>query len=256
MLKITSTKNEYIRSLRKLRQKKEREVTGLFIAEGMLCSSEAVRHASVRSLLFTEKYLESSTVREAEEKGIATYLVTGEVMDQICSSKNPQGMAAVAERQEGEYAFDRLILFAEDISDPQNLGTLIRTADAMGACAVILTEGSADAFSPICVRASMGSIFHIPVVYMERKYFCSEIVKVKGLGAAAVAGHLKGKPVFPDAGKAAVLVGNETRGLSDEVSGLADVLYRIPMYGKAESLNVAVAAGIILEKAAEAVNRI
>ena len=246
---ITSTRNEYIKKLRKLQQKKEREAEGLFLAEGILCAGEAMQYADVEALLLTEKYMDSDAAKMAEEKNIRILLVSDAVMEAVSSAKNPQGALAVVKKQQQDYKKEGLILVLEDVSDPQNVGTMIRTADAMGASAVLLSKNAADCYSPACVRATMGSVFHIPILYLDDLY--AELSALKNAGIPLVAGHLKGKSSLPVLNNAAIMIGNETRGLSDRISEMADVLYRIPMFGRAESLNAAIAAGIMMQKASE-----
>lgn len=252
---ITSTKNEYIKSLKRLQNKKAREESGLFIAEGVLCAEEALMYAEVEALLLTEKYAQMEQFAHgnaralAEEKNVQIIIASDEVMSAVCTSKNPQGAAAVVRRRQCSYERKGLLLFLEDVSDPQNIGTMIRTADAMGAGAVVLSSTSADCYSASCVRATMGSIFHIPVIYSEDFY--AELSDAGNAGMSIIAGHLKGKNALPKLKNAVVLIGNETRGLTERASSLADVLYRIPMFGKAESLNAAIAAGIMMHKASE-----
>ncbi len=249
---ISSTKNEYIKSLKLLSKKSEREARKLFIAEGILCVGEALNYAEVDAFLYTEKYVDSLERKLAEEKGVRCILVSEEVMNAVCSSKNPQGAFAIVKKTEMKYEKKGLFLLLENLSDPQNVGTMIRTADAMGASAVILTKESADAFAAACVRATMGSIFHIPVIYSQDIYAVAEDLKANGVGI--VAGHLKGSGTFPKYKNTAIFIGNETRGLSEKASSLADSLYKIPMYGRAESLNAAIAAAILMQKASEAMH--
>ena len=243
---ITSTQNTYIKKLKTLKTKKGRTATNLFIADGEKCTSEAIEYGYADSVLSTDE--SHPIVQKALSACIDVYIVSEAVMNCVSEAKTPQSTLAVAKKISApsiEYG-NKLYVALEDVSDPQNIGTIIRTADAAGASAVILSESCADYTSAKAVRAAMGSVFHIPIIVADD--FISQLTAFKKNGTALIAGHLKGQNSLPRPTSSCILIGNESRGLSDEVSKIADVLYKINIFGKAESLNAAVAAGIMIYK--------
>ena len=167
-------------------------------------------------------------------------------MQAVCDVKTPQASIAVVERGRQEFSGPGLYVALEAVADPGNLGTIIRTADAVGATGILLSPDCCDVTSPKVVRSTMGSLFHLPT--LESDDFYAALEKMKGQGAYLVGGHLAGQEGgrIPRRETTVILIGNEADGLSERASGLCDLRYRIPIYGKAESLNAAVAAGILL----------
>ena len=243
---ITSTQNAFIKKLKTLKTKKGRTLNGLFIAEGDKCALEAVEYGRAECILSLSE--ENDVVSRALNDDIDVYIVSEAVMSCVSDTKTPQDTLAVI-RSSFDTSLEytkKLYVALEDVSDPQNVGTIIRTADAAGAHAVILSNKSADYTSPKAVRAAMGSIFHIPIIVSDDFY--SDIQRLKDTGTTIIAGHLKGSNELKRSKSNCILIGNEARGLSERASGIADVLYKINIYGKAESLNAAVAAGILMYK--------
>lgn len=243
MQKITSASNSTIRELKKLKLKKGRQEQGRFLAEGVLLAEEALEAGCAQMILTVEEAL--PVVRRAQQMGVPVLHITDAVMDAVSSAKTPQKALAVVSLEKSSVPEKGgLFVALEDVSDPQNVGTMIRTADAVGASGVILSPGCADYTGPKAVRAAMGSLFHLPVCIAEDFY--AELGRLKSRGLPLIAGHLAGEEKLSPCGEGCVLIGNESRGLSEQASKIADVKVRIPIYGKAESLNAAVAAGILL----------
>ena len=162
----------------------------------------------------------------------------------ICETKTPQAVAAVAALPE-PVEISRGFIVAMDDAGPGQRGTIIRTADAAGCGGVVLSDGSADPYAPKAVRASMGSLFHLPC--------CVQLKAISQQAAGSrykiACADLGGRTDFTlDAEKTCLVIGNEARGISREILSLSDIRVRIPIYGKAESLNAAVAAGILIYK--------
>ncbi len=242
MLTITSTTNPYIKELKTLSDKKGRR-SGRFIAEGEKCAFEALSYGEVERLLVTDP--DDPLVMLSEEKGVMPICVTDAVMSAVSGVKTPPGAIAVAVRTECSLPSPHgLFVALEDVADPQNVGAIIRTADAAGAACVLVSSGSADYTSPRAVRASMGSVFHLPIVVCESLY--DTLSELKHAGMCITGTHLKGSGELGEHSSVAAVIGNEARGMSDRLSSLCDVLYKIPMRGRAESLNAAVAAGIVI----------
>lgn len=248
---ITSTKNEYIKAVRSLKQAKYRRELGKFLAEGEKCAAEALHYASVEALLIPERGQQPSELCAlAEQQGARVIAVSEAVMEAVSEVKTPQGAIAVVRRQaERPFAGQGVIAALEEVGDPTNVGAILRTADAIGAAGVLLSAGCADPTAPRAVRASMGSVFHVPVRVAED--FCGTLAQLKGEGWRLVGGHLRGQERLPQAEKSCLLIGNESRGLSAAASALCDDLVKIRIYGQAESLNASVAAGILLYRLKE-----
>ena len=269
---ITSVNNQRVKDIADLKQKKYRMESGLFFAEGLRAVQEAVQYAEVTDLFFTaaeEKKL-TEILNAAKEKGARLYQADDKVMAKLSDTKTPQGVLAViripeqslqklrpgvmlriADKQNQsarvETDNNAPVISLDRIQDPGNLGTIIRTADAVGALGIILLEGCVDAYSPKVVRASMGSLFHLPVV---QEIFPEEALTWcyrHGYEPAATAMQGAANLYKADISKKmAFIFGNEANGVSEELQAAAETRLFIPMAGLAESMNVAMAAGIVL----------
>ena len=240
MDRITSRTNPRIQRARSLRESKYRKETGCHFVEG---------DKLVREALTSGAQLETVFVREgyAGEASFPceTVLVTDGVMDALSTAGTPQSLCAVARTPALKMpdAFAGMVLLLENVQDPGNVGTLIRTADALGAGAVILSPQCADPFSPKTLRASMGSVYHLPVWVSD---IPAALRALNEQGYTCLCGHLKGSETLPPkTDKMALLVGNEGNGVTDEAAALC-YAYRLPMPGRAESLNAAVFGSIML----------
>lgn len=245
MEQIQSAKNAFIKKVRSLKQKKYRDETGLFLAEGDKCAKEALQAGRAEALLTTKE--DHQLAIQAEREGIRTVFVPRLVMETVCEIKSPQEVLAVAKKAALPLPREGLFVALENVSDPQNVGTILRTADAVGAAGVLLSGRCADYTSPKAVRAAMGSTFHLPIQTTDDFSAC--LLEFKQNGVFLVGGHLQGiaaPGLLKGGGSACVVIGNEARGMSKEASELCDCLVKIPIYGRAESLNAAVAAGILL----------
>jgi RNA methyltransferase, TrmH family len=244
---ITSVKNEYIKYARSLGEKKYRYETRTFLVEGEKCVfelSENMPECARGVIICGEKYI--GLAEKLKSSGAAVYKVRENILDSVCETKTPQGIAAIAGMPEYESVYSGFIVMLDGVQDPQNVGTIIRTADAAGCSCVVISEESADPYSPKAVRASMGSIFHIPVISTP---LAGYINKLSRIGYKIVSSHLEGDTEYRlDWEKTCLIIGNESRGISEEILNLSDRKIKIPMYGKAESLNAAVAAGILIYK--------
>lgn len=244
---ITSTKNEFVKLAKSLRTKKSRISNKCFLVEGEKCVSELIQYAQdlIQDFIVLEnKYLHIlSTVSKSH---IKIHYVKDHVMNAICESKTPQGIAAIAAFPEYTLPSKGFIVALDNVQDPQNVGTIIRTADAAGCSGVALSHECADYLSPKAIRASMGSIFHLPICKMNLLEYLPKLVEN---GYSIVSAHLNGNFEYTlDWKKTCLVIGNEARGISEDVQRLSTQLIKIPMYGEAESLNAAVAAGILIYK--------
>ena len=260
---LDNPRSPRVRSVAKLARREGRADTGFFLLEGPQAVAEALafRPELVVELFATPTALDRYTEigRTATEVGIDVDFVTEQVLDTMADTVTPQGIIAVC-RQFPTSIRDilasepKLIAILEEVRDPGNAGTIIRAADAAGADAVILTGRSVDLYNPKVVRASTGSIFHLPVaVGMELE---AVLQRVREAGLTVLAADIKGDDLLSAridgvlAKPTAWLFGNEARGLSDEHFALADRAISVPIYGHAESMNLATAASVCLYESA------
>ncbi|WP_017726646.1 TrmH family RNA methyltransferase [Halalkalibacterium ligniniphilum] len=246
MRRIDSPKNEQVKAWKKLHTKKGREKAGKFLIEGYHLVVEALKSpVEVEAIILTESAILPSAWQVSEQDLV---LVSDKVMNELSETQTPQGIVAICVMPD-EPSYQDLqgqFLCIDEVQDPGNVGTMIRTADAAGISAVILGEGSADLFNSKVVRASQGSLFHIPVIKGDLHSWVDRFkeAKIPVFGTALEGGSsytaIESQPQF------ALLVGNEGDGVNKELLEKADQNLYVPIYGQAESLNVAVAAGILL----------
>lgn len=250
---ISSRDNPRFKYVQSLHDRKTAIHAGVVFIEGVrLCEDALTSGLRPETIIFSSKKEMLATEwceRFALSEDVEWISIPDHLFEKLGSTLNPQGIAAIvtAPGQPEELPVNGKDIYfvCEEISDPGNLGTIIRTADAFNFSAVILTEGSVDPFNEKAIRASMGSCFHIPIIQGISLEKVCLILKSKGV--QLVASHLGGIPP-EQAGislPAALFIGNEARGLSEECSGNCDILVRIPMPGKAESLNASSAAAIM-----------
>ncbi|RXS88678.1 MULTISPECIES: RNA methyltransferase [Geobacillus] len=243
MKRIESPKNARVKQWKKLLTKKGRDETGLFLLEGFHLVEEAVKsNAPLVELMVDER----TAIPPGWDVSVPVVIVTEAVMRAISSTETPQGIAAVCRKLPAELEGVKTALLIDAVQDPGNLGTMIRTADAAGIDAVILGEGCADVYNPKVVRATQGSLFHLPVVKGDLVQW---IARFKEQGIPVYGTALENAVDYrtvPPSSSFALLVGNEGSGVRREWLEMTTETIYIPIYGQAESLNVAVAAGILL----------
>ena len=262
---ITSPVNPGIKRVIRLRDKaKEREKENAFVTEGVKLFCEAPSH------LLMSVYYCRALLRDEDEKKVKARIdelkkdegcravfeeTDREVFLKMCDTKTPQGVICIVSipSYDEDIIFDKengLYLISEGIRDPGNMGTVIRTAESAGVTAVILIKGSADPYQPKCIRSTMGSIYRLPVIYMEDTDTLLSLLKKKGITSYASSPAAKNSFYEEDfRGKTAFWVGNEALGLSENALNGADRKILIPMEGSAESLNAAVSAGLLMYEA-------
>ncbi len=255
---ITSIHNRRVAEAARLKKRAMREKDRLFLVEGTKGVLEALRSPGVVREIFYANDSGSrldAALRAAEEAGVAAHPVSQEVMAHLTSTVTPQGLVAVAAFTDVSLRAmpkaDRCAIVLVEVRDPGNAGTILRSADAAGADAVVFTRSSVDVYNAKAVRASAGSIFHVPVV---RGVDVTEAVTdLRASGRRVLGASADGRTSVYVANLAdpiAVLFGNEAHGLPDEVRAMADDTLRVPIHGAAESLNLAAAATIVLFEAA------
>jgi len=239
---ITSVKNDKVKAWKKLHKRKDRMKTNTFLIEGFHLLEEAINS----SWVIREVVIQSGVELPDWCNQLPFVEVSEYVFGQISQTKSPQGIAAVVEMKEAGAAEGNCILLVDAVQDPGNLGTMIRTADACGFSGIVLGMDTVDVFNEKVIRATQGSLFHISIYQRDLK---GEITRLQQNDFKVWATALKGAERFdhmkvPE--KTALLVGNEGAGVKEELLAAADQTVKIPIYGKAESLNVSVAAGILM----------
>jgi TrmH family RNA methyltransferase len=253
---VTSLANPVVKEIRGLALAKNRKESGLFVAEGLKLVTDALeRNWPIRILVHAAKAsgqpAVDRAVATARARGADILAVSDAVLGKIARRDNPQIVIGVFEQRlappESIRARDSGVWVAlEGVKDPGNLGTIIRTADAVGADGVLLVGETVDPFSVEAVRATMGSIFHVPIARMSVREFLSWRLGWRGI---VVGTHLAGRRDYRDVDyrrPVLLLMGNEQSGLPDTLADACDVLVRIPQTGKADSLNLAVATAVML----------
>jgi TrmH family RNA methyltransferase len=256
---ITSVKNNRVKSWAALKQKKYRTQTGLYIAEGVRLVEEAVIAGAPVEAILLSGDLQSGRydkiITRVVSLGAEVYEVTEQVLAHVADTKTPQGVVAIVRQTAGDpTAFlqnktNPLYLVLDGIQDPGNLGTMIRTADAVGATGVFLGTNCVDLYNPKVVRATMGSLFHLPLFEVDLEQFLP-LIKAQGVSVVGTATQAE-KTVFQhDFTKGtALVIGSEAHGMSDSVAALVDQNISLPMPGQAESLNAAIASSVMLYEA-------
>ncbi|SDD40771.1 RNA methyltransferase, TrmH family [Terribacillus halophilus] len=239
---ITSTQNAQVKQWQKLKRKKERTKTNTFIIEGFHLVEEAIESGwTIDQIILRE---ETELPEWAEH--LEPIRVSDHVFKSITETETPQGIAAVVQMQDKKLKRHNRILLLDAVQDPGNLGTIIRTADAAGYDAVYVGEGSADRYNDKVIRATQGSIFHLPVLTADLALLLPELQEN---GYTVWAAALEGAVDYRDLTapeKTALLVGNEGAGIDKRLIAQSDMAVKIPIFGKAESLNVSIATGILL----------
>lgn len=258
---LENPRSPRVRAVAKLTKRSARQETGLFLLEGPQAAREvlAYRPETVIEMFATPSALERhADLRDfARDADIEVVFTTEAVLDAMADTVTPQGIVAVA-RQTPSSVRDvfatspRLVAICEEVRDPGNLGTIIRAADAAGADAVILTGRTVDPYNPKVVRATTGSLFHLPIAVGVD--LAAAVDRAHAAGVRVVAADVGGEDFLAAravlAEPTAWLFGNEARGLDEEALALADLSLRLPIYGSAESLNLATAASVCLYETA------
>lgn len=257
---ISSAANPIVKQIRLLEKKRHREETNSFLAEGMKLIIDAIDNGwRLKTLIHAASARDNEAVTRLAARAVAlgadVIIVPERVLGQITRRDNPQMVAGVLERRFADPARieagkDDVWIALDRVRDPGNLGTIIRTADAGGASGVILVGETTDPFSTETVRATMGSIFAVPLARMDTDRFAGFAGRWSG---QIVGTHLEGSVDFrvPDyaQGPILLLMGNEQAGLPGDLAALCTTLVRIPQAGRADSLNLAVATALCLYEA-------
>ena len=253
MLEITAKDNKTVKNIKKLiTHSKYRKEQGLFVVEGIRLCTDAVRsNAEIESFLFTDEALKKhpDVVKMLESCAKNTYKLSPNVFSVLTDTKTPQGVICVVKALDNELQFDTInnkYVLLQNIQDPSNLGAVLRSADALGFCGVILTSDCCDIYSPKVCRASMGAVFRVPFMICEDE--CDFVRGFNKIGTSYAAVVRNGVSIteFDYTGNSLLCIGNEGNGLTDSIVKACTNPVTIPMKGNAESLNAAAAAGIIM----------
>ena len=238
---ITSKQNQLIKLVRALSDKKTRDEQGLFVVEGVKSVKEALCSTlKVTTILLTEKY---ASALDGFIDGVKTELVTPEIMKHVSTEVTPQGVLAIVEKPNFVYGNKKSCsIFLDGVSDPGNVGAIIRTAAATGITDIFITPDCADPYSQKAVRASMSGIFKCKI-YLTIREEVKDVVKVP-----IIIADMNGENVFETKvlSDFCLVIGNEAHGVSSQLLTLADKVVSIPMQNGVESLNASVSAGILM----------
>ena len=241
-----------VKELSKLQKRSFRNKEGVFLVEGKKIIEEALSsEQEIIQFIFTESFdrNEKQYLSQLPISNIQLSIISDSNAERLTSSKTPAGIFAVIKKPpvQLENLFEKkLIVVFEDVKDPGNLGTMIRTANWFGADAIITTMNGADPYNDKVLRSTMGSIFHFPIYISNNLAIDIEKLKIENFSIMVTRpeeAHSKPLPLRP---KTCVVMGNESLGTSPEIDTLADSYFSIPQFGQAESLNVAVSFGIVM----------
>ena len=244
MESISSLRNAKVQAWRSLKEKKGRDALQAFLVEGTKMVAEALSSSfPVDALLIRENYVPPFPV----DPSLPVFCLSENVFNTLSDTRTPQGIAAVVHKNVQPLT-GNLLLALDGIQDPGNMGTLIRTADATGFTGILLSPDCADVFSPKVIRSTMGSIFRMSFGFPSS--LASALVSLHtSSGFSVISSQLDGDPFYGRdhlAPPLVLVVGNEGNGISDDVKAVSTHRFRLPMPGGAESLNAAVAAGIMM----------
>lgn len=250
---ISSKDNEFIKHIRKLKDKKEREESKQFVVEGIKIIEEAIaENANIANIVICEDCEKNDVIPRELIAKIEKYdvkYVSSYVFESLKTVVSTQGILAVINMdkkdQEVKYE-DDIIVCLDNIQDPGNLGTIIRTLDSVGVHQIVMSKDTADVYNPKVVRSTMGAIFRITMIYATE--MGEQIKKMQENKYQVVITSLDAKKTIYDIdySKKVIVIGNEANGVSKEIQDLANEKVIIPMLGKTESLNASVAAGIVM----------
>lgn len=248
---ITSTSNAKIKQLVQLQKKsKVRQEQNVFVIEGIRMFMEVPKD-KVKQVYLSASFYEKKA-KELDLGSFPVEILADHVFDYVSDTKTPQGILCILERP--DYSEEKIlkqkdahILVLDNLQDPGNLGTIMRTGEAAGVTGVLMSKDCVDIYNPKTIRSTMGAIYRMPFVYVED--VVQSLEKAREYGVHTYAAHLKGEHNYDEEnykGSTALLIGNEGNGLREEVSNMADTWIKIPMCGSVESLNAGVAASILM----------
>ena len=253
---ITSLSNQKIKSIRKLKHRKERENRGVFYLEGLRIVGEAFQqNAQIDELIISYDLLKSEfglgIIQQANSLNIPVIEVSKSVFEKLADKDNPQGIAAVGRQKWSgldEITTDesKFWIALDAAQDPGNIGTILRTSDAVGSAGIILLDESSDPYSPSAIRASMGAVFSQKLIKSKFEDFASwkRNSHFKVIGTSGESSIDYQEMIYPE--DLIILMGSERQGLLEKHIKLCDEIVSIPMIGRSDSLNLAIATAVVL----------
>ena len=248
---ITSTSNPQVKRLLQLQKKsKARNEEKVFLVEGLRMFSEVPKERVEKVYISESLYNRKKLVQDLRDFDVE--ILSDSVFSHVSDTKTPQGILCIVRKK--TYDLEKIFkiknphfIILDNLQDPGNLGTIVRTAEGAGVDAVFLSKESVDIYNPKTIRSTMGSIYRMPVIYVED--LLKLLKTLKNQGILSYAAHLEGERSYDlenyQTGTA-ILIGNEGNGLREEVANAADIRVKIPMQGQVESLNAAVAATVFM----------
>ena len=250
---ISSKDNEFIKHVKKLKDKKYRDINQEFVIEGIKLIREAIEeNADIKQIIICDNCLNSDVIPKELMYEIAKYecvYVTEKIFRTITDVNTPQGLLAIIGRNstENEINYNQDIIVAlDDIQDPGNLGTILRTVDSIGLNQILVSKGTADCYNPKVVRSTMGAIFRVKIIECDNLERTLQEARNHQYKVIVTSLQTENSVYDIKYNKKVVVMGNEANGVSAEIQNLADEKIKIPMLGKTESLNASVATGIVL----------
>lgn len=250
---ITSKDNELVKNIKKLKEKKYRDLNNQFIVEGIKIVSEAIQeNANIDSIVICEDCVNDGSIDKKLLFEIAKFkciYVTQKIFDTLTDVTNPQGILAVINKedltQNIDYTSDFIVVL-DGIQDPGNLGTILRTVDSANLKQIIVSKETADSYNPKVVRSTMGGIFRVNIIKSDNLVETLKQMQKNGFEIVVTSLETNNSIYDINYNKKVVVIGNEANGVSEEIQELADKKVKIPMLGKTESLNAGVATGIMI----------
>lgn len=253
MQKITSKDNSLIKHIKKLKEKKYRNEYNEYIIEGAKIIGEAIKEkAKIKQIIICDGCEKDELIERHLKYELAKYdciYVPQNIFKMLTDVENPQGVLAVIEKGnlDGAINYDEDIIVAlDDVQDPGNVGTILRTIDSVGLKQVLVSKGTADVYNSKVIRSTMGAIFRVNVIECEDLKQTLKQLKEKDFKVTVTALDAKKSIYDIDYKKKVIVVGNEANGVSKDIQKLASEKVIIPMLGNTESLNVSIATGVIL----------
>lgn len=250
---ISSKDNELIKHIKKLKDKKYRDEKNEYVIEGVKLIEEAVQEkAKIKKIIVCEDTTRTYEIPTQVMLEIARYdcvYVTEKIFTSITQVTNPQGIMAIIERNSKNNIIDYtqdIIVALDNVQDPGNLGTILRTADSIGLKQIIVTKDTVDAFNSKVVRSTMGAIFRIEIIEVEELAYVIKEMRKHHFKLMVTSLQTENSIYDIEFNKKIIVIGNESNGVSKEIQEMADEKAKIPMLGKTESLNASVAAGIVM----------
>lgn len=251
---ISAIQNKQIKKIKLLQNKsKARKKQDAFVIEGIKMFEESRLDGNLIKSYFSKNFYENKYKEEPNYFKDLTYeIIEDGIFNKLSDTSTPQGVLAVVKKPKYDIidmiGDDNIALLSlENIQDPGNLGTMVRTAEAAGFTGIVLSSDCVDIFNPKVIRSTMGGIYRMPFVYVDN--FKETLVEIKRKNIIIYASHLESKNYYDEITyprRCAILIGNESTGLSNDTIKIADILVKIPMQGKTESLNAGVAASIMM----------